>query len=430
RGGSPSPVRGPSGASTGAGRPRSAGRYGPDSRAPGRRPSAPLTAGGRDNGGPAGGAAASGGGGRGGRGRGGRGHPRRDDVAADAGAADGAASDDGGGSSSGDLATLVCERCAGGQQEDQILLCDRCDRGFHLFCLDPPLAAVPEGDWLCPPCRAEEEREGGGGAGRGARGEDMRLGEFEAHAAAFRRSYWGGEVKAKRVTWDEVEAEFWRLVEEGEEEVEVLVAADLDTGQYGSGFPGPALLSSLPYYVSHKWNLNNFSRLAVRATFARVFDPLEDEAQETGAAAAAGAQQSQEAAAAASGAAAPPPASDGGPSPAPPQPQPQRRRRPVAAPLKAARSALDRAAVLRLPVDAALRAALSAAVVDATAFEMRVLSRLAAARASGLDHVPLAEPEVASWRSTGAALPLRPDVLATLEGMLQDHGGKHSRLQV
>ena len=33
-----------------------------------------------------------------------------------------------------------------------MLLCDSCDRGWHLHCLDPPLKAIPAGDWSCPKC--------------------------------------------------------------------------------------------------------------------------------------------------------------------------------------------------------------------------------------------------------------------------------------
>lgn len=49
--------------------------------------------------------------------------------------------------------TLVCEACSGGYHEDKIVLCDRCDRGFHMFCLIPPLTQLPEGDWVCPHCK-------------------------------------------------------------------------------------------------------------------------------------------------------------------------------------------------------------------------------------------------------------------------------------
>ena len=30
-----------------------------------------------------------------------------------------------------------------------MLLCDRCNCGFHMGCLDPPLSVVPAGDWFC-----------------------------------------------------------------------------------------------------------------------------------------------------------------------------------------------------------------------------------------------------------------------------------------
>eukprot|EP00887_Chlorella_sp_A99_P003058 scaffold9.g3058.t1 len=43
-----------------------------------------------------------------------------------------------------------CQRCH--SLADGMLLCDRCDAGWHIGCLQPPLAAAPPGEWLCPPC--------------------------------------------------------------------------------------------------------------------------------------------------------------------------------------------------------------------------------------------------------------------------------------
>ena len=37
-----------------------------------------------------------------------------------------------------------------------MLLCDGCDRGFHMSCLKPPLKKVPTGDWFCHDCRPLE----------------------------------------------------------------------------------------------------------------------------------------------------------------------------------------------------------------------------------------------------------------------------------
>jgi hypothetical protein len=47
-----------------------------------------------------------------------------------------------------------CEACGSGDGADELLLCDGCDRGFHIFCLRPILPRVPAGDWFCPSCAA------------------------------------------------------------------------------------------------------------------------------------------------------------------------------------------------------------------------------------------------------------------------------------
>ncbi|KAL7106863.1 hypothetical protein ACP275_06G019200 [Erythranthe tilingii] len=51
-----------------------------------------------------------------------------------------------------DYSDLCCEKCGSGQHPADLLLCDECDRGFHLFCLRPVLVAVPKGRWFCPSC--------------------------------------------------------------------------------------------------------------------------------------------------------------------------------------------------------------------------------------------------------------------------------------
>eukprot|EP00668_Euglena_longa_P003203 GGOE01003747.1.p1 GENE.GGOE01003747.1~~GGOE01003747.1.p1 ORF type:complete len:327 (-),score=28.01 GGOE01003747.1:415-1395(-) len=56
---------------------------------------------------------------------------------------------------------VYCEVCGGGHQPEELLLCDRCDHGYHMFCLVPALLKVPEGNWYCPRCsklRARAER--------------------------------------------------------------------------------------------------------------------------------------------------------------------------------------------------------------------------------------------------------------------------------
>jgi len=47
----------------------------------------------------------------------------------------------------------ACAICKGtATAKEPLLECDGCSRGFHLKCLNPPLAAVPEGEWLCEEC--------------------------------------------------------------------------------------------------------------------------------------------------------------------------------------------------------------------------------------------------------------------------------------
>jgi hypothetical protein len=50
------------------------------------------------------------------------------------------------------MACLTCERCDLSAPEASLLVCDACERGYHMGCLDPPLAVVPPGRWQCPQC--------------------------------------------------------------------------------------------------------------------------------------------------------------------------------------------------------------------------------------------------------------------------------------
>lgn len=90
---------------------------------------------------------------------------------------------------------LVCELCQGGHHEDQIILCDHCDRGFHMFCLNPPLDKVPAGEWSCPICL---QARSGPSAMRP--GTEMTWAEFEKAAIATKRTYWGGDARARKVS--------------------------------------------------------------------------------------------------------------------------------------------------------------------------------------------------------------------------------------
>ena len=49
------------------------------------------------------------------------------------------------------LSCMRCSACEGGG-DDNLVVCDICDRGFHLPCIKPKLDEIPEGTWLCVDC--------------------------------------------------------------------------------------------------------------------------------------------------------------------------------------------------------------------------------------------------------------------------------------
>ncbi|KAJ3679082.1 hypothetical protein LUZ60_017093 [Juncus effusus] len=46
----------------------------------------------------------------------------------------------------------VCKVCGVDRDDKSVLLCDTCDSEYHTYCLSPPLARIPEGNWYCPGC--------------------------------------------------------------------------------------------------------------------------------------------------------------------------------------------------------------------------------------------------------------------------------------
>ena len=57
------------------------------------------------------------------------------------------------GDGGGDISTWSgCEVCELSTSPSTLLLCDICDGAYHIACLQPPLPAVPEGNWFCPAC--------------------------------------------------------------------------------------------------------------------------------------------------------------------------------------------------------------------------------------------------------------------------------------
>jgi hypothetical protein len=45
-----------------------------------------------------------------------------------------------------------CEVCHSPERGTEMILCDKCNLGFHTFCLNPPLDKIPDDDWYCEDC--------------------------------------------------------------------------------------------------------------------------------------------------------------------------------------------------------------------------------------------------------------------------------------
>jgi hypothetical protein len=49
-----------------------------------------------------------------------------------------------------------CSTCTKSHDEEKMMFCDRCDRGFHTYCVG--VGQVPEGAWMCAKCKQFKER--------------------------------------------------------------------------------------------------------------------------------------------------------------------------------------------------------------------------------------------------------------------------------
>jgi [histone H3]-trimethyl-L-lysine4 demethylase len=121
--------------------------------------------------------------------------------------------------------------------------------GFHIFCLDPPLGSIPKGQWFCHTCLF-----GTGGDYGFDEGEEHCLSSFQKRDRIFRQRWWKshppppGLAKAEdmevddptvthygavAVTEDDVENEFWRLVQSSRDTVEIEYGADVHSTTHG-----------------------------------------------------------------------------------------------------------------------------------------------------------------------------------------------------
>ncbi|CAE6475034.1 unnamed protein product [Rhizoctonia solani] len=157
----------------------------------------------------------------------------------------------------------TCELCRKGDRDTEMLLCDGCDEGFHMSCLDPPMNSIPKGTWFCHTCMFGNNDYGFD------EGEEHSLTSFQQRDLQFRKSWFeshppSGEDPSRvpignsnvKVSEDDVEREFWRLVQSSHETVEVEYGADVHSTTHGSAMPSVESHPRDPY-SRDPWNVNN-----------------------------------------------------------------------------------------------------------------------------------------------------------------------------
>ncbi|KAL9112323.1 MAG: hypothetical protein Q9227_003441 [Pyrenula ochraceoflavens] len=149
-----------------------------------------------------------------------------------------------------------CQNCGKTEDRESILGCDSCDLGYHKYCLDPPLAQMPDYDWQCPRCLV------GTGEYGFEEGGIYSLKQFQEKANNFKDNYFTPRMPfdpilntRKKESEDDIEREFWRLVESLTDTVEVEYGADIHSTTHGSGFP-TVEKQPLNSYSKDPWNLN------------------------------------------------------------------------------------------------------------------------------------------------------------------------------
>jgi [histone H3]-trimethyl-L-lysine4 demethylase len=150
-----------------------------------------------------------------------------------------------------------CEKCGKSDDPANIILCENCELGYHRYCAEPPLQTMPDFDWNCSKCLIGTNDYGF------EEGSVYSLKVFQEKANNFKEHYFASKRTnydvvtgtTKRPTEDDVEREFWRLVEDITESVEVEYGADIHSTTHGSGFP-TIEKNPLNPYSRDQWNLN------------------------------------------------------------------------------------------------------------------------------------------------------------------------------
>lgn len=51
---------------------------------------------------------------------------------------------------------IFCEGCGKGDDESNMIICEKCLNAFHIYCLEEKLSEIPEEDWYCKKCKSKK----------------------------------------------------------------------------------------------------------------------------------------------------------------------------------------------------------------------------------------------------------------------------------
>ncbi|SMR56609.1 unnamed protein product [Zymoseptoria tritici ST99CH_3D1] len=151
----------------------------------------------------------------------------------------------------------MCETCGKGDEPHRLLKCESCDNVYHMACLDPPRTHAPEHEWHCPRCLVGTNEYGfEEGDVYSLAGFQRRANEFKNyHFSTIPRQFTPFNENKNFLVEDDVEREFWRLVDDLSDATEVEYGADIHSTTHGSGFPTIEKHPRDPYSID-PWNLN------------------------------------------------------------------------------------------------------------------------------------------------------------------------------
>lgn len=156
------------------------------------------------------------------------------------------------------LAVHECTVCSLNNNQQDIVTCDMCSDAYHISCMKPPMKRIPEFEWRCYPCIADEIRQPPEPFGFTQANRTYTLQEFGTMADDFKSEYFA--MPGHRVSSVLAEKEFWKIASNIDVDVTVEYGADLHSMDHGSGFPTKSSRNVFPgdqEYVDSGWNLNN-----------------------------------------------------------------------------------------------------------------------------------------------------------------------------